>query len=198
MNFFLALITLGILSACSSYAPVPYDGLLISERNPDKSTYISRQNLHHLEQVYNLKAFSYQRNIIIDSNKKDHKYFSEETALIVGTDYVESPQKLLAVWLHEEFHWWARIHEKELIPVLRKLKEYYPKTSQSNRLHLLISYLEFEALRFYLEDKEARSIINSKIKKDRSFKWTYQQALKRSGLFKKVLRDHKLLPEVLN
>ena len=198
MKFFLTLVTLSILSACSSYAPVPYDGLLISERNPDKSTYISRQNLHHLEQVYNLKAFSYQRNIIIDSNKKEHKYNLEDTTIVLGTDYVESPQKLLAVWLHEEFHWWARIHEKELIPALKTLKKYYPKTSQSGRLHLLISYLEFEALRFYLEEKEARSIINSKLKKDRAFKWTYQQVLKRSRLFKKVLGDNKLLPEVLN
>ncbi len=198
MNFFLTLITLWILSACSSYAPAPHDGLLISERNPDKSTFISRQNLHHLEQVYNLKAFSYQRNVIIDSTNKDHRYLLEETAIIIGTDYVDSPQKLLALWLHEEFHWWARIHEKELNPALTSLKKYYPKTSQSGRLHLLISYLEFEALRFYLEDKEARSIINSKIKKDGAFKWTYQQVLNNSSVFKKVLRDHKLLPEVLN
>lgn len=187
-----------ILSACSSHRPLPYDGLIISERNPDKFTYISRQNLQHLEQVYNLKAFSFQRNVVVDSQAKDHKYHQEDTSIVLSSSYFENPQKLLAAWLHEEFHWWARIHEKELMPVLDALKKYFPKSSQTGRLHLVISYLEYEALRFYLEDKEARLVINNKIKKDKYFPWTYQQVLSRTQLLRKTLSDHNLLPEVLN
>lgn len=187
-----------ILSACSSHEPVPYDGLIIGERNPDKFTYISRQNLHQLEQIYNLKAFSFQRNIVIDSQAKDHKYLDGDSAIILNSTHFNNPQKLLAAWLHEEFHWWARSQEKELIPVLNTLKKYYPKSSQATRLHLVVSYLEYEALRFYLEDKEARLIIHNKIKKDKKFPWLYQQVLTRTKLFKKTLSDHNLLPEVLN
>ena len=187
-----------ILSACSSHEPVPYDGLLMSERNPDKFTFLSRQNLYHLEQIYNLKTFSYQRNIIFDSRKKDHVYNSQDHAIVLNTAYSDNPQLLLSAWLHEEFHWWAQTNEKELLPALNELKKYYPKSSQTTRKHILITYLEFEALSFYLEEREAKSVLNQKIRKNPKFKWFYMEVLKRTRLLRKIMKDHNLLPEILN
>lgn len=187
-----------ILSACASHAPVPYDGLIMSERNPDKFTFISRQNLHHLEQIYNLKTFSYQRNIVFDSQQKDHSYLPAENAIVLNTANADHPQLLLAAWLHEEFHWWARLNEKELIPALNALKKFYPRSSEASRKHLLITYLEFEALNFYLEERDTKLLINQKVKKNPKFKWVYLEVLKHHRRLKKILSNHSLLPEILN
>lgn len=170
-------------------------GLEIVEITPNKWTAITKQNMLHLAQVYDLRPFLFTKKIHIQSQVIPHSH----PVLTINTRNAEKPKKILSVWLHEELHWWALQNKKEMNLAIKELKKIYPQApaAKSTYLHLIICHLEMKALVFYLGEKEAREIITGIMKNDKIYPWIYYQILYKDHAIKRVVRKYKLIPPPL-
>lgn len=202
MKVTLLIFCLGIfLSGCSSneIRDVHPSGLIVKEIEPNKWTMITRQNLLHLAQVYDLSPFLFTKKIHIQSEVIPHSH----PVLTISTRHAENPKKILSVFLHEELHWWLSKNPQTSSQALKELKKIYPKapatgaSKDSTYTHLLVCFLELKAMEYYLGKKEAREVITQIMKKDKIYPWVYYQILYKDFAVKKVIQKYKLLPPPL-
>ena len=197
----LVLMTSFLLGSCASKVQETTPlGLEIVEVTPNKWTAITKQNMLHLAQVYDLRPFLYTKKILIQSQVIPHSH----PVLTINTRHAEDPKKILSVWLHEELHWWALQNSKNISLAIKELEKIYPKApvtkssgSNSTFLHLIICHLELKALGFYLGDIEARQVITDIMKKDKIYPWIYYQILYKDHAIKRLVKKYNLIPPPL-
>jgi hypothetical protein len=201
MRLFLLIIFTLSLFGCATDQPkrVYEDVIEITEINPNRLTAVTKQNLFHLAKVYDLRPFLYTKQIHVQSYVIPHSH----PTLTINTRNSDKPQKLLATWLHEEFHWWAVQKKADTEKAIAELKVLFPKlpaggshSDQSTYLHLLICHLEYRALVHYLGATEAKEVMDETIKKDKLYPWIYTQVLTNPEIGK-IVKKHKLLPAPL-
>jgi hypothetical protein len=201
LSFLFILLSFFIVSCASKDQETHPTGLNIVEINANKWTALTKQNILHLAQVYDLSPFLFTKKIRIESHVQPQSH----PVLTINTKYAEFPKKILAMWLHEELHWWQYSRKESIALALRELKAIYPKvptvkgvSATDTYLHIIICYLELKAVQFYLGDKEGRDVITERMKKEKRDAWIYYQVLYKDYAIKKVIQKHKLLPEVLH
>ncbi len=176
-------------------------GLDINEINPNKLTSITKQNLLHLTQVYDLTPVLFTKKIQIQSQIIP----SSHPVLSLNTKYAESPDKILAIFLHEQFHWWILKNQIRTNLAIIELKALYPKAPQtqssgkdSTYIHLIVCYLEYAALKYYLGNSKAKNVIREFIQKEKLYPWIYSEILKNEAKIKKIIFNQKLnLPPLI-
>lgn len=195
-------ILLTILSfwGCSTKpAPQPKPPLLtIIELHPNRWTALTRQNLDHLMQVYDLTPFLFTNTVHIQSRVIPHSH----PVLTLNSRHAESPNKLLAVFLHEQLHWWLEPKTKDLERAFKDLKRLYPKLPttgvardpESTYLHLLLCYLEYKALTHYLGRVPAYKLFQQIINEEKVYPWIYNQILRNYRQLQKIAVKYKLEP----
>jgi hypothetical protein len=202
MKFSILIFILGFfLVGCASKKIEQHpSGLDVSEIEPNKWTSITKQNLLHLAQVYDLSPFLYTKKVNIQSKVIPHSH----PVLTLNTRNAEYPKKILATFLHEELHWWLTKNHAQTELAIKELQKIYPKVpvinengTYSTHLHLLVCYLELQVLDFYLGKKEARGLITNTMKKDKIYPWVYYQVLYKDFAIKKLITKYKLLPPPL-
>lgn len=187
-----------ILAGCASKVEDEHpSGLNIAEVKPNKWTYLMKQNMLHLAQVYDLSPFLYTKKINVESKVIPHSH----PVLTLNTRHAENPKKILAMWMHEELHWWMDKNSKATAAAVKELKKIYPDapkgmgaTADSTFLHLLVCYLEMRTLALYVGEKESKVIIEDIMRKDKIYPWVYYQVLYKNFAIKKILKKHKLVP----
>lgn len=159
-----------------------------------------KQNMLQLAQVYDLRPFLYTKRINIESMIIPHSH----PILTLNTRSAEKPKKILSVWMHEELHWWMDKNPKATTAAIKELKKIYPNAPKgmgqyenSTLLHLMVCYLEKKTLAFYVGEKEAKSIIEEIMRKDKLYPWIYYQVLNKDFAIKKVIKKYKLVPPPL-
>ena len=183
---------------CASTTPdeTP-SGLKITEVGPNKWTALTKQNLFHLAQVYDLTPVLFTKEVNIQSKviPKSHP------VLTLNTRNAEHPKRLLSSFLHEQLHWWAVMNNEKMNLAVKELKKIYPTAPitkgsgpNSTYTHLIICYLEYRTLAYYLGEKESREVISVIMKKDKIYPWIYFQVLNKAFAIKKVVQKHQLLP----
>jgi hypothetical protein len=202
MKLFIILFIL-TLFGCSHQNEVTKEalGLDITEVQANKWTALTKQNLVHLAQVYDLEPFLFTRKIHIQPKATPHSH----PILTLNTRYAEYPNKLLSALLHEELHWWASSHTKMIEKAILELRKIYPtvpldpgaRDDHSTYLHLVICYLEYVSLVNYLGEREAKKIINDFIKTDKLYPWIYTQVLEKNFAIKRTIHKFRLFPPVL-
>ena len=187
------LICLFFLSSCSIGQPKPQGitVLEITELVPDKRSHLMTQNLVHLTKVYDLTPLMFSKKVQINAGVKAVHY----PVIILNTRFAEEPPKLLAAFLHEQFHWYLIRNPKKAKAVSARLKKMYPQIK--DRAHLIICYLEYEALKHFQGPKVSSLIIQDFINKDKIFPWYYREVLKNGYVFKKILKQYQLVPDQL-
>ena len=175
-------------------------GITVEEIEPNKMTAITKQNLLHLAQVYELSPFLYTKRVQLQTNAVPHSH----PVILLNTKYAEQPKKLLSVFLHEQMQWWFTQHGFRATMAVKDLSKIYPKapvaknsTVNATYIRLMVCYLEYRALAHYLGEKEARAIILTLKTKDKLHPWSYTQALNKNTPIKKVLMQRDLIPPVL-
>lgn len=193
---FLLILLLGM--SCAQKKPEAHpSGLDIAEINHNKWTRITKQNLLHLTQVYDLTPFFFTRKIQIESRVIPHSH----PILTLNTRHAQNPHKLLSVFLHEELHWWFEKNPEATEKAKADLKKAFPKAPQtgtrgsdSTYLHLLVCYLEMRALGHYIGVKEAKELVSEIMSKDKIYPWIYKEILKNPKIFHEVVNKHNLYP----
>lgn len=201
MKWILILPLLIVLGCAARKEPPHPSGLVVTETNPNKWTALTKQNLLHLAQVYDLSPFLYTKTIKIESRVIPHSH----PVLTLNSRNAEAPKKLLSVFLHEQLHWWLTNNKVQTDLAIKDLKKIYPKAPvtksmgpNSTYLHLIVCYLELKAVSFYLGKKDGREVISSIMNKDKIYPWIYNQVLNKDLAIQKIVKKHKLLPPPLN
>lgn len=193
-----------VASSCATKpAPKPVPPLLtIIELHPNRWTALTRQNLDHLMQVYDLKPFLFTNVVHIQSRVIPHSH----PVLTLNSRHAEAPNKLLAVFLHEQLHWWLEPKSQEVDLAIKDLKKIYPKLPtagvasdpHSTYLHLVVCFLEYRALAHYLGKKETTKIFKEIIEVEKVYPWIYTQVLTRYLDLRKIAVKYKLEPAPIN
>lgn len=185
-----------LIIACSSGPPgevTHSSGLKITEIKPNRDSQIMKQNVLHLAQVYDLTPFLYTKTIQIKSDAVSQSH----PVLTLNNKYTNYPHKILAVFLHEQFHWWVWMKKKEVALAVADLKKIFPKLTTDTYIHLVVCYLEYGAVKFYLGEKSATVVFKDFIRKEKLRPWTYSQVLVNNKVLRKVFLKYKLIPETL-
>lgn len=194
-------ILLFLVSCSSSKEDSIHSGLEIKEIHPNKRTYITKQNLFHLTQVYDLTPFLFTKKIQIQSQVIP----SSHPVLTLNTKFAEQPEKILALFLHEQFHWWIIKEPIRTNLAIIELKVLYPKAPEtlssgkdSTYIHLIVCYLEYASLKYFLSENKAKELIKEFIDKEKMYPWIFSEILKNESKIKSVLSKQQLIPAPIN
>jgi hypothetical protein len=204
MRFFIILIFI-LLASCSSNP----DGstpklrssknLTITEIKPNKWTAITRQNLEHLFQVYDLRPYLFTLDIQIESKAIP----TSHPVLKLNTRYAEEPNKLLSLFIHEQLHWWAEKRKSDVNRAIEEIKSLFSslplqemaQKEKSSSLHLLICFLEYDAIIKLMGKKEANKLLKDLIYKDKVYPWIYKQVYFKFENLKVIVDKYNLSPK---
>lgn len=203
LQTFFTILVFWLLGACSQIhvGEIQPNDLEISEIEPDRQTALMKQNILHLAQVYDLGPFLYTKKINITSDKNSQSH----PVLTLSSRFAENPNKALSLWLHGEFHWWATQNPDKMRAAIKDLEKVWPQVplegisrlKVSTYSHLIICWLEHEALNFYLGSSSARSVLEGFIKKDKLYPWANSQVLNNGHVIRNIVQRHALLPPPL-
>lgn len=210
MKFLSLLILLLSLFSCRSPAPEETSrpkeasqerNLEIYEVGPNRKTALTKQNLYQVIQVYDLAKFLYTHRVKIEENVPTRSH----PILTINTDYAEAPNKIMAQWLHQQFHWWANSRPKQVWAAIDELKKLYPNPpiqSQEEKkqyyLHFIINYLEFRAMGMAIGYNRAHKLILEMVKENDHYGVVYKEIFKKPTAVRNILRKHQLIPAAMN
>lgn len=166
----------------------------ISLTNNDSLETHTKKQLLNLLETYNLQKWIFTENIKIESGY--NVVPRSHPVLTLNTRHLKDDDLLLSTFIHEQLHWYIGSHPQKGI-VLDKIKEKYtnPKTTFpdgsgdaiSTYYHILICYLEYQALKELLGELRAYQIIN--FWKDDHYRWVYHTVLQDEDQLRKIFHD---------
>jgi hypothetical protein len=195
-----------LISSCSTKpTTVPAAGAVqpeirITEINPNKWTALTRQNLEHLIQIYNLAPLFFTYEIHIQSQVIPQSH----PILILNTRYAENPHKLMSLLIHEQLHWWAATHKEKFDKAIVDLKILFPtlpkegiaKDEHSTYLHLAICFLEYESMIHFVKKRKANKILKDYIQNEKIYPWIYSQVYLKYKLIEEIIKKYDLSPNL--
>jgi hypothetical protein len=188
-----------LLSSCTSRPQAPLIAvpmLRMTEIGPNKWTALTRQNLEHLLQIYDLSPYLLTLDIQIQSQALPHSH----PVLTLNTRFAEQPNKLLATFIHEQLHWWVLSKTKELNQPIEEIKAILPTLPKeelgsdvnSAYLETIICFLEYKTMIQLVNKKEANKILKDFINTDKVYPWINTQMYLKFKAIEAILNKHKL------
>lgn len=157
--------------------------------------------LERLVADYDLEDFLYTTDIVIDHDGFPHSH----PRLTLSADKAEAPNQLLAEFLHEQLHWFEEEEAERRDVAIADSARLYPAvpaerpegagSETSTRLHLLVCYWEYQALKRYLGDVAARGVIEDLSR--HHYTWVYRRVLDDEARIGRFIAGHGLAPRGL-
>jgi hypothetical protein len=164
----------------------------ISLKNNSESEAQTKERLQKLLQRYDLSKWMFTRKIMIEDKVIPHSH----PVLTLSTR--EDGDVLLATFVHEQIHWFLDEHSERTEKAKKELRAIYPKVpvgppdgardEDSSYLHLIVNYLEYEAMRKLVGDVKAQEIFEGK----RYYRWIYRTVLTDTSKIKDVVERNNL------
>ena len=164
----------------------------ISLKNNSKSEMVTKAELQKLLGSHELSKWTFTRKIMIEDNVIPHSH----PVLTLNTR--EAGRILLATYVHEQIHWFLSDNRKRTDQAIAELRELYPKVPVGNPdgarnelstyLHLIVNYLEYEAMKELVGESKARKIMERK----RYYKWIYKTVLKDGASVREIVERNDL------
>ena len=137
--------------------------------------------LERFVEEYDLEERIFTERVVIDERAIPHSH----PVLTLHTRHLDEPEYLLSTFVHEQLHWFfsgkpdattgaAKARLRELFPELAGLRP--PEGARdldSTFLHVMVCYLEWQAMRELLGDERARDLMEG---------WTHYTAIYRAVL----------------
>ncbi len=168
------------------------DTIEISLKNNSKSEAQTKERLQKLLQQYDLSKWIFTQKILIENKVIPHSH----PVLTLNTK--EDGDVLLATFVHEQIHWFLSANSDRTEKAKAELKAIYPKVpvgspdgarnKESTYLHLIVNYLEYEAMRELVGAVRAKEVFEGK----GYYRWIYRTVLTDSGRIKDVVERNKL------
>jgi hypothetical protein len=138
----------------------------------------TKEQLRRLLDSYDLRKYTYTRQIIIDENAIPHS----RPVLTLHTRHLHSDDELLSTYIHEQLHWFLDAHRQQTEEAESQLRKLYPKVpvgypdgaedEESTYMHLIDCYLEMQADRQLLGAERAAVVM--KFWAGDHYRWVYK------------------------
>jgi len=125
--------------------------------------------------------------------------------MVMNTAFEGDRRLLLAEFVHEQLHWFEEAHATQRDRAIEATVEHYPSVpvdppegagdETSTRLHLLVCYLEYQALRRLLGPVVARETIERLSR--HHYCWVYRTVLEDEALIGGLIDEYDLRPDAL-
>ena len=190
----LVVVTIAVNQAAFGRAPLD---IALKQGTADEAR--TRDQLQRLLATYDLSPWIYTNSIVIDERAIPFSH----PVLTLHTRHLRDDELLLSSFVHEQFHWFLserRVATEQAIADLRKLFPSVPsggvagaRDEYSTYLHLLVCYLEQQAVLRILRELKAKQVMD--FWAPDHYTWVYQTVISRSRDIGQVMRDRKLIPE---
>lgn len=177
---------------------MPKHSLAIRATTDDPASLATIAQLERIASDYDLSKWIFTREVVIDRNSIPHSH----PVLTLHTRHLDSDDLLLATFLHEQLHWFlVQQPEERVAGALRDLRALFPSVpdgppegahdEKSSYLHLIVNYLELEALTEVIGEDRARAVLEFWV--GDHYRWIYRTVLDRAGDIRGILSEHGLL-----
>ena len=192
MNFLLKSISIFMLV-------MPVYAMQFSLQHPNDSK--EQQTLVLLKVLrasHDLGKWEFTDKVHIDKTAIPHSH----PILTLHTRHGQKSQKdmLLSTYLHEQIHWYADENIEKTNVAIAMLKQAFPnvpvgypegaKDEESSYLHLIVCYLEQQALREYLSETRVRAVFN--FWQNDHYTWVYKQVELHQDLLSHIMAENGL------
>ena len=154
------------------------------------------KQLKRLLETYDLSKWTYTDLVLIDSSTIPHSH----PVLTLNTRWAGNEDQILASFLHEQIHWFLSSQLNKVDAAIRDPKTLYPTVPKSppdgardeklTYLHLIVNYLEYQALTELLGPTAATVVIEER--QQVFYNWIYGKVLTDTKQIGDTVRRHGL------
>jgi hypothetical protein len=152
------------------------------------------QLLQKVVSLYDLKKYTYTRDLIIDQRAINHAF----PVLTLNSRFADSPDELLSSFIHEQLHWYLREHHTQTEDGVTQLRRFYPRVPvggsegadsvHSTYGHLIDCYLEIQADRQLMGEERTMAVIRDK----GHYTWIYKTDLDDEARIATIVQNERL------
>ena len=173
-------------------------GLEITLKHGTAAEAQTRDQLQRLLATYNLSPWIYTKTIVVDERAIPFSH----PVLTLHARHLKDDDLLVSTFVHEQLHWFLADRQQDTeqaITDLRKVFQNVPvggtagaRDEQSTYLHLLVCYLEQQAVRQIFGELRAKQIMD--FWASDHYTWIYQTVTAREQEIAQIMRNRKLIP----
>lgn len=124
----------------------------------------TREQLLRLVGEYPVSKWIFTREILIDKDQIPHSH----PVLTLHTRHLGQDDQLLSTFVHEEIHWFEEEHPAAKRAAIAELKKLYPvlpvgypdgaQDEESDYLHIIVCYDEYQAMKDLVGPERAKAV----------------------------------------
>ena len=186
----------GLLLCCQSI----HAGHAISITTAHKSERerASAAQLDRLLNSHDVSRWAFTQKVVIDEHQIPHSH----PVLTLHARHLNDDDVLLSTYVHEQLHWFLSARAPQMDAAASALRAIYPRIpvgfpegssdEEGNYVHLVIAYLEHQAMKTLLGEQKAAQV-QQFLAKDH-YTWIYSTVSKEPEKVGAVIKAHGLLP----
>jgi hypothetical protein len=123
----------------------------------------ARDQLRRILSQYDVDSWIFTREVRIEAGTEPHSM----PILTLNTDFLDDDQMQLSIFLHEQAHWFVdrATGRDAAIEELRKLYPSPPRADFRTYQHLLVAWVELDAMVELIGEKKARQKLLAKVRR---------------------------------
>lgn len=162
----------------------------------------AREQLRRLLASHDLDPWIFTHEVRIESGAEPHSM----PVLTLNTDFLDDDEMQLSIFLHEQAHWFVdqAPSREAAVEALRRMYPNPPRPDAWTYDHLLVAWIELDAMAELLGEREARRVMEAKVTRltgdpalDRkvatAYRWYNERVLEETSGIGTVLADHDLV-----
>ncbi|KYF53630.1 hypothetical protein BE08_23985 [Sorangium cellulosum] len=157
--------------------------------------------LSELLAKYDLTDWIFTEDVLVDEDAFPHSH----PVLTLGTGNGSDELLCLAELVHEQLHWFEEERAEARDRAIEATVLHWPEvpsarpegagSESSTRLHLLVCYLEYQAMKLLVGERAARQTMTALA--GHHYRWVYRTVLSEEQTIGALVARHGLLPEPL-
>jgi len=173
----------------------------ITLKNGTPAEVRTRLVLHALLEKYDMTGWIFTNRVVVDETARPHSH----PVLTLNTQNEHNEAMCLAELVHEQLHWFEEAHAERRDRAIDETSQYYAEvpsarpegagSESSTRLHLLVCYFEYQAMKCLLGAHAARQTMVAL--SQHHYCWIYRTVLEDERKICGIVQRHDLLPEPL-
>lgn len=176
-------------------------GLEITAKSGTPAEERMQRVLYGLFEKYDLSGWTFTRTIEVDEKGWPHSH----PVLTLNTANERDEVMALSELVHEQLHWFEEDNQERRDRAIEETKLHYPEVpiarpegagdETSTRLHLLVCYLEYQAMKSLVGNRAARQVMEALSR--HHYRWVYRTVLAEEAKIAEIIRMHNLVPAPL-
>lgn len=168
----------------------------------------ARQQLRRILSSYDLDPWIFTQEVRIEVGAQPYSH----PILTLNTDFLDSDEQQMSIFIHEQAHWFVsqsvpyRAPENgEEVEIIKELQQLYPNAPVSDYsafLHLIVGWVELDAMVELVGEEKARKLLKEKIQRlteeplskvDERYQWYNMRVLENTHEIGMILAKHDLI-----